>query len=154
MGKGKRLGGQAEIKCTCLSANSFKGRQNFTHMETEIDTGCSVRFPTLLANQTIHKISEHHESFREGCTLKFPRILEGNSRAHHILRNSVRLERCSRCSPGLGGLWIFKGNKCQIKCLTILFTCESPWEGSVKDEADTNFRTSLFFLLWGQEDVL
>ena len=74
-------------------------------MENEIDMGCSAGFATLLANQTIHKISERHESSRgEVCTMKFPHVPEGNSRAHHILRNSVRLERCSRCSPGLGGL--------------------------------------------------
>lgn len=130
-------------------------KQNFTHMCNEIDMGCSVGFTTLFANKTIHKISEHRENFREEtCTMKFPYVPESNSRAHHILRDSVRLEQCGRCFPVLSGLWIFKGNKCQIKCLTILFTCKSPWEGSDKDEADTNFKMSLFSWLWGQEGIL
>ena len=51
---------------------------------------------------------------------------------------------CSRCFPVLSSLWIFKGNKCQITCLMILFTCKSPWERSVKDDAGTNFKMSLF----------
>ena len=98
-GEGKSLGGQAEIKCACLSANSFTGKRNFTHMGNEIDTGCSVRFTTLFANKTIHKISAMKVSGEKAAPWSSPTVPEGNSRARHILRDSARLERCSRCFP-------------------------------------------------------
>lgn len=81
--------------------------------------------------------------------MRFPYVSWKNSRPCHILRDSARLKQCSGCFLVLSVLWIFKGNKCQIKCLTILFTCKSPWERPVKDEADTNFKKSLFSFLWG-----
>lgn len=149
--EGKRLGEKFKIKYPCLSANSFQGKQNFTHMCNETRVALLGLLPCLQARRFINLASAIKVSEEKATPWSFLAVPESNSRAHHILRGSVRLGRCRGCFPVPGSLWIFKGNKCQIKCLTILFTCKSPWEVSVKDKADTNFKMSLYFSFWDKK---
>lgn len=104
------------------------------------DPGFFVGFSSLFANQRIHKCSENYEGSPRSYGIRFSGFRKVLTCTSCTLRGWVSSHRAVGVSPVLTGLWIFKGNKCHSKCLTILFTWKSPWEGAPEDEADANFQ--------------